>query len=275
MVGFSIEICFPVSRSKNYKEVLKNARLFNGFSTDPNILSITDIDELFGRWENFAIVLHYSTKWTGTVVYFQKKAILPYTHRLFYFLQEIKYCYKGFQTAVDKTGYCSGNNWGCQKLNFFEKRLPGYGNKWYRIGKFEDNSWVVDKEKLKTIMQEEAKMKILPCCPVFNFERVESKINELPDTIKLDENWEVDFEAVVTHTGIVQIPVSINYVQRHLGQMHENENINLPFSDDENPESKPKVNGNLNENQWADQMIDDYLNKKQKKMPPHWEDEPF
>lgn len=49
---FSLEIHFHESRSKSYKEVLKRAKLFKGFTTGPNVLSITDIDELFGRWED-------------------------------------------------------------------------------------------------------------------------------------------------------------------------------------------------------------------------------
>jgi hypothetical protein len=210
---FSIEIHFLPSRSKAYPDVLKHARLFFQFSDNPNILKITDVDELFGRWDDFSIVIFNATKWAGTNVFFCGKPVLPYRNDFFYTLQETKTCYSNFQIVCDKEGFCMAAPWGCHRIKSLEKKITGlYGNFWYRYGHFlNEDTWAVDKERILKILTEEAKLKMLDICPGFDVERIRHSVNKLPEMINLDENWEIEYKADITSDGMFMVPESIHH----------------------------------------------------------------
>lgn len=270
MKPFSLEIHFPVSRSKNYREIVKRARLFSGFTENPNILKITDIDELFGRWDDFSIVLHNSTKWVGTTLYFDGSAILPYSNRIFYALQEMKECYRFYKEEFDKESFCSHSDWGCKLISLFPRNLTSYGFNWYKSGKFEGKDWIVNKERIYSIILEEARIRTLLHCPVFRLERLKQSIDSLPGKIILDENWEIECESMLTEKGIEQVPVNINFIEKEIPRQIR---AGLIPRFKEDPEVEPEQE---TEEQKADRLINEYLKKKKEQdKPTKWEDEPF
>lgn len=217
MSTFSLEIHFPSSRSKNYPEVVKRARLFSDFTERPNVLKVHDIDELFGRWDDFSVVIFGATKWAGTTVYFGGKPILPYKNDFFYKLLDLKHCYEGYKGSVDKTGYCSDSDWGCRQLTSIGRYFEGpnlYMRKpWYKYGHFIDaTTWGIDKNRIFEVLSEEAMLKMANECPGFDPARIEEFVSKLPDQIKVDGNWEVEYRLDVNSKGLVGIPININFV---------------------------------------------------------------
>lgn len=217
MSDFILEIHFPFSRSKTYPDVMKHARLFSDFSEKPNVLRITNPDELFGRWDAFSIVIFGTTKWAGTNVYFDGKPVLPYKNDFFYKLLDIKHCYGQYKNCADKTGFCSAADWGCHRLKHIGRyfKLSAYyvKNPFYKFGYFKDSeTWLIDKERILNVISEEARLGMINKCPAFNLDRVKKAIAELPDQIKIGGNWEIDYKLGVGSNGILGIPESINFI---------------------------------------------------------------
>lgn len=217
MQPFSIEIHFPFSRSKIYPDTLKHARLFSDFRQNPNILKITDIDELFGRWDDFSIVIFNTTKWAGTTVFFCGKPLLPYKNSFFYALLDVKRCYGQYKENTDKVGYCSESDWGCHRLNNMGRYFKGLDlymkNPWYKYGHFIDaKTWAVDKSRIFEVLSEEAFLTLADTCPGYNPERIRQFVLKLPDQITIDDNWEIEYKLDVESSGLKGLPVSINFV---------------------------------------------------------------
>lgn len=217
MESISLEIHFPASRSKNYLEVLKHARLFSQFTEAPNVLKITDLDELFGRWDNFSVVIFGATRWTGTTVYFDGKPVLPYKNDFFYRLLDIKHCYEGYKGSADKAGHCSESDWGCRQLKGIGRYFEGHSlymhKPWYKYGRFLDaTTWEIDKNRIFEVLSEEAMLTMANICPGYDPARVEEFVSKLPDQIKIDQNWEIEYRLDVNNKGLVGIPISINFV---------------------------------------------------------------
>lgn len=219
MTNFSISIQFPVSRSKSYRDVIKNAKLFSDFSQNPNILKITDIGEIFGRWDNFSFVIFNTTKWAGTNVFFCDKPLLPYKNEFFYKLLDLKHCFKEYTNSFDKIGFCTESDWGCKRLKNLTRYFGSYAffltNPWYKYGRFiDENTWLIDKNKIYEVLTEEVSMKIVDSCPAFKVERIMDCINKLPNQIKIDENWAIEYKTDFLEKGRIQIPSGIRHVTK-------------------------------------------------------------
>lgn len=279
MNPFSIEIHFPVSKSKSYPDVLKHARLFFNFSENPNILKVTDIDELFGRWDDFSIVIFNTTKWAGTNVFYRGTPVIPYKNDFFYTLLNLKYCYNAFMGEINKDGFCENSSWGCRKMDFMARRISGRyfsGTYWYRFGYFVDeNTWKIDKISILKTLAEEAKMKTLDICPAFNFERIKRFVNQLPETIKVDENWDIEYQAEITDQGKVLIPVSIRHVDIEQPEINPAGGVFIklgPKSDASDPAQGGPDPSDI------DAFLDHLLEQKKKKGDPgagKWEETSF
>jgi hypothetical protein len=282
MTPLSIEIHFPESRSQNYHEVVKNARLFTGFSEKPNILKISGIEEVFGRWESFSIVLNYSVKWAGTTVYLNGKALLPYNNAMFYYLQSIKTCYHNYCEAFDKAGFCAQFDWGCSRMNYYLKSIAGYGNKWYKEGAFSEGKWVIDKGKLLSVMGEEARMKLAEYCPAFKIENIEKKVRLLPGSITIDGNWEVEYEPVLTESGIRQVPIGISFIEQDPEELPTKglmPTVSFPVQKNDQVDQEvidlSKIDFEMLSDEEINILLEKYREGKITGKPPRWEDVPF
>lgn len=216
-MAFHVEISFKKSRSKDFSLALKYARKFDHFQeTDGGYkLEIYNVEELFLKWVDFSILLHYTRKWTGTSFSFND--IVCRTNEVFYALQEVKNCYKQYKAEFDKQGFCDSTDWGCFKLKSIRRFVDtGYGPCWYRFGSFSaPGIWCIDKSRIKNVLLEEARMKCLEACPVFNVSSIMDILTKLPDKIFIDDKkWHIIYRTDYLAKGEVYIPVGIEHVEQ-------------------------------------------------------------
>ena len=220
MEPFSIEIHFLASRSKDYPATLDSARMFSGFTENPNVLKITDVKELFGRWEAFTQVLFNTTRWVGTEVFFRGKPLSPFKNSFFYSLQEVMQCYRQYEEGIDKTGYCSASDWGCYKLKGVGRYFNTYNNMylrwpWFKHGHFTGSkTWTIDKNRIYEILSEEAMLNMASSCPMYDPKRIEEFVSKLPDQIVIDKHWKIEYKGDIGASGIpIGIPTGISFVE--------------------------------------------------------------
>jgi hypothetical protein len=277
MRDFSLEIHFPVSRSKNYQNVVKNARLFFGFSENPNILRITDINELFGRWDNFSIVIFGATKWSGTNVFFCGKPVIPYRNEFFYKLLDLKHCYLSRQSCIDRAGHCTSSDWGCRKLTHLSRSIGGlYSQReFYKVGFFKDpTTWIIDKERIFTNLLTEAEIRLVNICPGFSLDNIRIEVENLPDQIDVNVNWQVTYRTEVNSSGIVRVPVDIDYIDPEVNIEENIQRKGLTFklqtelnSDDDTARK--------DDTKAIDDFLDHLLEQRKKKDDDKWEKTSF
>jgi len=273
---FSLEIHFPVSRSKNYQNVLKNARLFFDFTEHPNILRITDIDELVGRWDNFSIVIFGATQWSGTNVFFCGNPVIPYRNEFFYKLLDLRHCYNAMKGSYERDGYCKASDWGCRKLTQYSRTISGpYANYcFYKIGKFKDpKTWIIDKERLVKLLEIEAEIRLVDVCPAFWLGNIQNAVNSLVDEIRINDNWQVTYKTEIGTNGPVKVPASIDYIDPEEPYTEPTPRRGLTFSISSRDESDEQ--GKDDGQKSIDDFLDDLLEKRKKKDDETWEETSF
>lgn len=229
-MNFLVQIQFLKSRSKNYIDVLRCAGLFDNFSAgERNVLTIESIKELFGRWDDFSVVIWNTTKWSGTNVYFCGSPVLPYTNDFFYRLMDVKTCYANYSRDISMS-FCEDSDWGCHQLTNIGRYLDDGSYRrpnWFDFGKFKNKStWEIDKEKLLLALNREAKIKMCDKCPAFIWSNICKKVNDLPDTINIEKNWRVTYRLDHDENGPVNVPAGILPI---MGNMVEEE---IPIQND-------------------------------------------
>lgn len=165
------------------------------------------------------------------------------------------------------------------KLNFIARRLAGRyypGTYWYKFGFFlNDNTWKIDKESILRTLAEETRMKKLDICPAFNFEIIKQFVSKLPETIAINENWDIEYQAEITDQGKVLIPVSIQHVDIERPEIKPAGGITFklrPNAEESEQEDKKPDPDNI------DSFLDHLLEQKKKKGDPgpgKWEETPF
>ena len=252
------EIRFHKSTSKNFRLVLKNARLFSNFTEGEVNTITTTSEEIFNLWDSFNLVFHNSKSWAGSIVLHNGSPLVSYKQRSdwFYSILDLKNCYKWFSKAYDKEEYCNdGGCWGCKRLNsvlrHYTSSFWSMGC-WYNYGKFTDpKTWIIDKRKISLILKEEARIKLVDTCPVYIDTAIDKYVGELADLITVDDvRWKVKFAQDVTDAGSCLIPIGVEPI------IYEPSNaITL-----EPPAEQPKRT--LTESEWADEQIELYHKKR-------------
>ena len=92
---------------------------------------------------------------------------------------------------------------------------------WYRYGYFKGDKWIIDKGSILNILKREAEKNYLNACPAFDFKNVEKAVNDLPDEIELNENWQILTRTELRENGFVEVPFSIAPVW---AELEEDEN---------------------------------------------------
>jgi hypothetical protein len=216
-----IEIHFTPSRSKSMADVMRSARVFSGFDPAGYVLRINSVHELFGRWDDFTVVIWNSTKWIGTTVYFRGRPVIPYNNDFFYLLQNVRRCHGVYASQADKSLYCAGGCWGCHQLTYVARYLDEQRYQarcWYRFGKFADQStWLVDRGQILTVLREEVRLKMVDVCPAWNDNRLDDAVAELPQSITLGAAWDIEYRLDYRQDGPVYVPVGICHKQNYDG----------------------------------------------------------
>ena len=86
-----LSISFKESKSKNFKEVLKLSRKFNGFEESKFTLKISKQD-VYLKWGDLNLIFHHTLKWKGTFLNYREVYISDYADmkRVFYEIFQLK-----------------------------------------------------------------------------------------------------------------------------------------------------------------------------------------
>lgn len=224
----TIEIKFGKSTSQNYNAVINLAKQFLNFteSHDRNIKSIIVVtaEEASLKLQLLESLVNMIQSWVSTEIVIDNQKIEAYKFN--YNLRNTVNCYQGYHRASLKNMYCSftglSQGWGCRlltkiKLNDNDQYYnPYYEHRakfWYEYGYFEGtNRWMIDKETIKKVLQDDAFETTAKVCSLFSIENVVSKINSLPDYIELEnsKDWEIVYGSECVAGGTKElIPIKI------------------------------------------------------------------
>ena len=183
--------------SKNLRQALNLSRKLNAVVDGDRVTIELDMREVFNRWEALNAILHLIDKWKSFDIYYKNQlCVVNKEYRaLFYTLQELKQCYHTNQDDPEDYEKCN-EQWGCHKVKYVALALQERAVRhWFEYGHLLDpDTWVIDKKKLYKEVQIEIERKHLTACPAFPASRIKAVIDQLPDTIKIDEHWRVIYK---------------------------------------------------------------------------------
>lgn len=225
------EIKFGKSSSGNYQIALNNAKDFLDFKPigDNSTFNVikTHTEEIYNNHKTFENLLSIIYGWKSTVITYKGQEIQPYN--FINQFNEVINCSKGYENSVVKETYCSISQsfegWGCNFLKDIKRHPNSHGHYnsstryWYKFGSFESEKiWKINKALIKEHLKKEVENKQLELCPFFLMEKVLNAVDELPETINLEEgaSWEIEYEEDFVGASIQRKPVSIQHISKGL-----------------------------------------------------------
>jgi len=213
-----IQLSFGVSKSAMYKKVLRECSKFPGFTLEDGFHTVNlTFKEIVENWESFNFIFHHIVKWSSFSFVIKGKSIVSYSDikKIFYSLQELKQCMKGYQEAFDKDDHCNYTFWGCHKLKSIEV-LPHFYMKdkgWYIYGNLEDGQWKINKDYIFNKLMHEAQSNLVISCPNFNPNRILEVVNSLPDKIDIaTKNWKLKLSTQFLNGQFVKVCTGIDWI---------------------------------------------------------------
>jgi transitional endoplasmic reticulum ATPase len=221
------EIKFGKSTSSSYQNALNIAKKFSDFNcindkSSVNVIRL-DSDEIYNKYKTFETLYSIIFGWKSTIITYKGQEIQA--NNFFHQFNQIIKCSKEFENSVVKETYCNISNtvegWGCKFLTDIKKHLGFNGvffsssTYWYKFGSFESETiWKVNKALIKEHLIKEIEKKNIEHCPVFSRERVLKSVDELPESIDLEEglNWEIEYKEDFFGSTIQRKPFSINHI---------------------------------------------------------------
>jgi len=214
-----IEFHFYNSRAKDFPDMVRRCKHFENFIQskapgEKNKVAIESVNELMNNWPDFMVLATRVPLLVGSQGWFMGDEIVPFTPDFFYRIQNtIEYCYKDYKESNFQDEFCN-SDWGCRKLSSIQKSINPedkwtFHMHWYRYGHFEGDRWIIDKGAILRILKKESENNYLESCPVFDFDRVKQAVDELPDEIELNENWQILTRTELKKDGFVEVPFSI------------------------------------------------------------------
>lgn len=199
--------------SKNLPEALKLAAKLSGIVEGDFIRIKLSVQEVFNLWEWINALLNIIDKWSSFEIYYKDRLckVNKEYRRLFYALQDIRQCYHNHDDPVDFEKCNSG--WGCDQFKYISLGLNSPGIKmWYQYGHLEEpDTWIIDKAKILNDVQIEIARMHLTVCPEFPQSRIKKEIDQLPESITLDEFWGLDYKNEMVDGVLTKVVNSIWY----------------------------------------------------------------
>lgn len=164
--------------------------------------------ELMKNWEQFNLIFHTARGWSSSDIWVndQELAYSEYS-KFFYGLQDMQNCYKAMP-KYKPLKECHNSDWDCHWLELPHLHPKGgAGFYWYHCGKFRDGKYVIDKEQIRGLIEQQIKSKGLDFCPLFDRAYVHKVADLLPDFIELKENSE--YEKKFVGAKIMHAPTGI------------------------------------------------------------------
>jgi transitional endoplasmic reticulum ATPase len=150
-------------------------------------------------WDKLERLMQLIMGWRSASIAIDGKAISA--RKLLRSIIPIKQCYgRKLQHAVGDH-YCSGKTtptgeascFGCRLCRCVSRGGPSFSwhrQPWTEWGTLSDkrDAFHVDKKAICHVLQQEAREQACVLCPAFTFERVRADVDDLPDTITLDQD---------------------------------------------------------------------------------------
>ena len=202
------------SSSKNIRQALNLSKKLNAVIDGDLVRIELDIQEIFNRWELVNAILNIIDKWKSFNIYFKDRlCVVNKDYRtLFYALQELKQCYHANQDDPEDYEKCN-EKWGCNKVNYIALGLRDQGVRhWFEYGHLVNpDTWAIDKNKILKEVQMEIERKHLKACPAFPLSRIQAVIDQLPDIIKIDENWHVIYKTEMVNGVLTRVNSELRF----------------------------------------------------------------
>ena len=212
-----IKIVFYKSSSKFYDQCCLLCEKFNDYQSieKKNIVSISD-EEIRLNHDIIKMILDTVKHWKKTELFIDEEDA---TYDEIITALDLLRC-ESFKDKEIVGDHCfDTNGWGCNKIESisFDGKVHTYYTYdeyfWYQFGHFTDGVWHIDKDRIKAMIQKEAESKHLSFCKYFDIIRVFERVEQLPDTIVVDEDdekcrWQYVFRkapAGVNQTEIIGV----------------------------------------------------------------------
>lgn len=169
-------IRYKVKDRKLNEELEKNSKKFNNFTIADKNTIVTDKAELKKRKNTLYGIVNRIKDLPETEFYIDEKKLT--SNEVLTLLEAYRKETKDIFDLIERVD--------------FNTDKASYKPKWYSFGKFRNNIWEVDKEKIKSVVNVEIKEKNLDFYPNFSIETIERRINNLPATINpsMNPDWE-------------------------------------------------------------------------------------
>ena len=185
-----ITIRFFKSSSKYYDPCCLKCESFSLYSNDKskNTVVIED-DEIREKRDTIDEVLSIVKNWTKSEYYIGDDKVDSID---IIKLLKLLDCENAKANEIVGDHCLALDGWGCNYLEeiAYNNDEYSYRNKyyWYEFGFFKDNTWMIDKDRIKRILEDEAERKHLFFCRFFDLEKINKEVEKLPDRIEVDEN---------------------------------------------------------------------------------------
>lgn len=207
-----VTIKFYKSSSKYYDPACKKSEYFENFTQvkSENTL-ILDESEIRDNLDKVREIIGYVTNWSKTVCFIDdSKVSFDKIHQLLSIMQCEKSCSSCLLGCSDHC-YDEGG-WGCKHLSSILLRNDSYYSYrselcWYDFGHFADDTWHIDKNRILTVLRDEAQKKQLTLCQFYSEDRVNSTIQTLLDEIVVSDESEWEFKYRDAPMGMPQTEI--------------------------------------------------------------------
>ena len=247
----TIKIVFYKSSSKYYDSACLRCESIGTYTQDKNVNTLcVDIVDVKEKMQHFYGIVETVKNWNKTEFYIDDKKT---TVQKVESLSQVLHCENECHKCIATDEFCYGEmGWGCKFIDSISFRQKPYYARhgrwsWYEIGHFEDNKWVVEKERILEMLTNEVSSKYLSACSYFDLDRVEQAVKKtLPDFIEVTETdeckWEYKYrEAPLGLTQTEIIGIQPKETNSHSGGFGFSISIGGKSTDDSENEAQKKT----------------------------------
>ena len=207
-----IKIVFYKSSSQYYESLCESCRFFETYEQEKSTNTLTlGLDDLREKQQNIKSILTVIKSWSKTEYYINGNRASFYSVEAMLALFE---CEKRCSECVISNEYCyDETGWGCRYINSIALRRASYYHRsnlnWYEFGRFQDDVWIVDKDRILEQLKKEVAEKHVEACKFFALSRLESALLTLPEKIIVtdDDSCEWEYKYREAPVGMKQTEV--------------------------------------------------------------------
>ncbi len=188
-------ISFQKSRSDAFPKALKIALQLGATFDGETIRLEISIPKLLYAYEDLFPLMELIHSWKSLTTTYKGKKVHPYRF-IFFVWKNVRQCAQDHNNSMNGH-HCwfatDSPGWGCKYFNRIFRYPQGPGNYktsnkyWYNFGSFDETGrWVINKNYLLERLAAEIQEKVIDTCPYFDFENVRKAVQDLPDSVVID-----------------------------------------------------------------------------------------